>query len=73
MDNQVEDVTEEQSRKAFDEARESIKSMKDSINHLAELVIFSAAYNFGYRAAMGEDVSEEVESFKAVMSDKHNI
>lgn len=69
----MESKTEENLQKSFDEARESIKNIKGSINHLAELVIFSAAYNFGYRAAMGEDVTAEIESFKAAMSDKHEI
>lgn len=51
----------------FDAVRYDMDKIAKDIDYLIELVVFSAAYDFGRRAERGEDVTAEIEEFKASM------
>lgn len=51
----------------FEAVRNDMDKIAKDIDYLIELVIFSAAYDFGRRAERGEDITGEVEEFKASM------
>ena len=54
----------------FGEIRSDMNSISKDIDYIANLVIFMAAYDFGRRAERGEDVTAEMEEFKASMKSR---
>lgn len=49
---------------------EQMKDITLEFDYLANMIIFMAAYDFGRRAERGENVTEEMEAFKASMKER---
>lgn len=49
---------------------EQAKDISLEFDYLANMIVFMAAYDFGRRAERGENVTEEMEAFKASMKER---